>query len=180
VSKLTIQQRQQVKEWIKFCRIRGMSLQATIQVVNKELPEGCSLSMSGLQRYIGLVKRESQNWMDTLALNLYEFISELKQRWDSLHELNRTQWEALDDARKQGDIDNQIKAAATLSKINDQILQMLMLLPTVKSPSSLSLQERQQMQAPPYPFEPEPLGPSPLQRSEPEPTEMDNNDGPIL
>jgi hypothetical protein len=39
LSKLTVEQRQQVKEWIKLCRIRGLSLEATLQVVNKELPE---------------------------------------------------------------------------------------------------------------------------------------------
>jgi hypothetical protein len=161
LSKLTAQQREQVRESIKFCRIRGLSLQATLEIVNHELPEGCSLTMPGLRNYIAVIKRESKNWMDTMALNLYNFVHELKQRWDSLHELSRTQWEALDNAKKQGDIDGQIKAATILCKINDQILQMLLLLPTVRTPSSL-----------PYPLEPEPLGPSLLNPSQPHPTEV--------
>jgi hypothetical protein len=143
LPRLTAEQRQEVREWIKLCRIRGLSLQVTREIVNRRLPEDCALSMRGLQEYIAVVKRESRQWMYTMAFDLYEFISELKDRWDSLHEVNRLAWEMLDNASRKGDIDGQVKAGTLLFKINDQLLQMLMLLPTVKTPSSLEQQQQQ-------------------------------------
>ncbi len=144
--KLTASKRQEVREWIKLCRIRGLSLQATMEIVNKQLPEGRALSMRGLQEYIAVIKRESKNWMDTMAFDLYEFVHELKQRWDNMREVNRMAWEMLDNARLKDDIDGQIKAGMLLYKVNDQLLQMLMILPTVRAPSSLELEKQQHQQ----------------------------------
>jgi hypothetical protein len=144
LSKLTVEQRVQLKEWIKLCRIRGLSLQDTLEFVNKELPEGSRLSMRGLKEYVSLVKRESRQWMNAMALDIFEFISELKDRWDGMKELNRRSWEMLDSAKSKGDIDAEVKAGMLLFKVNDQILQMLMLLPTVRTPSSLEQQQQPQ------------------------------------
>jgi hypothetical protein len=91
--KLTAIQRQEVKRVIKICRIRGLSLKETLQVVNQQLqPEGYTLSMRAVQDYDAAIKRESRNWLDNMGLDVYEFVSELKQRWDELHELKRIEW----------------------------------------------------------------------------------------
>jgi hypothetical protein len=147
--KLTAIQRQEVKRVIKICRIRGLSLKETLQVVNQQLqPEGHTLSMRAVQDYVAAIKRESRNWLDNMALDVYEFVSELKQRWDELHELKRIEWEMLDKAGMQGRIDEQVKAALAILKTNWQILEMDMLLPQIAIPSNSKvptpLQQQQQ------------------------------------
>jgi hypothetical protein len=74
-----------------------------------------------------------------------EFLHEVKERWDELHELKRCEWEMLDNAKRQDDIETQIKAALALLKTNDQLLQMVMLLPQIAiPPPHPSLGRRQQ------------------------------------
>ena len=105
--------------------------------------------MRGLQEYVATIKRESRNWMDAMAFDVYEFVHELKQGWDELHEVKRQAWEMLDEAKKKGDIENGIIAALLLCKVTDQLLQMDLLLPTVAVPSpspKVSLQQQQQQQ----------------------------------
>jgi len=140
LPKLTASQRQEVKHWIKVCRVRGLSLQATRETVNRQLPDGFSLSMIAIQKYITLIKVESKNWIDNMALDAYEFVYELKQRWDELQELKRCEWEMLDDAKKQGDIETQLKAALVICKTNREILEMNALLPQIAIPSPSSPQ----------------------------------------
>lgn len=138
--KLTASQRQEVKQWIKVCSIRGLSLKATIEVVNRQLPEGCALTMRGVQDYIATIKRESRSWLDTMALDVYEFIHEVKERWDELHELKKEQWKTLDRAIKNEDIAGQVKAEMAILKVNETLLQIDMTLPTVAIPSQYQQQ----------------------------------------
>jgi hypothetical protein len=48
------------------------------------------------------------------------------------------QWEALDKANRENDFDSQTKISALLCKINDQLLQMVMILPQIAIPAKSS------------------------------------------
>jgi hypothetical protein len=142
LPKLKVVQREQVKQWIRLCGIRGLSLQETMDFVNSQLPPEYHFSYIGIRSYINVVKKEARNWMDVMACDGYNFVYELKQRWDQVQEINRRQWQALENAENQGDIEAQAKMFALLSKTNDQLLQMLLLLPQVKNPHSLELESQ--------------------------------------
>jgi hypothetical protein len=119
-----------------------LSLQATREVINQQLPAQTQLSMRTVQDYITTIKRESRNWIDKMALDVYEFVAELKERWDELRELKGHGWEMLDKSAMEQDIDGQIKAANLILKTNWQILEMDMLLPQIAIPSP-SMQQQQ-------------------------------------
>jgi hypothetical protein len=106
--------------------------------LEQHLPDGCSYTTRGIEAYLIQIKKESRNWIDKMAFDVFEFVYELKERWDNLKELNRIQWEALDKANRENDFDSQTKISALLCKINDQLLQMVMILPQIAIPAKSS------------------------------------------
>jgi hypothetical protein len=123
-----------------------------MDVVNQQLqPQGYSLSMRGIEDYIAIIKRESKNWIETMALDAYAFVAELKQQWDQMKELNRLGWEMLDKARQEGDINGEFKAMLSLFKANDRLLQLDLLLPQIGIPTPQRMQQQQQPQPLPMP-----------------------------
>jgi hypothetical protein len=87
-----VAQREQVKQWIKLCKVKGMSAKEITDYVNQHLPDGCSYTTRGIEAYLIQIKKESRNWIDKMAFDVFEFVYELKERWDNLKELNRIQW----------------------------------------------------------------------------------------
>lgn len=132
---MTIEQRDQVRQWIKICRIRCLSNRQTTDYVNSHLPNGLSITLNQVERYIAELKQESRNWIAKISLDVYEYVDQLKERWDCIKELMRIQWEELDKARQNNDADNQAKASLLLCKLNDQLLEMVSILPQIALPS---------------------------------------------
>ncbi len=133
--KLTEIQREQVKDWIKLCRIQGLSIDETKNFVNEKLAPNYTLSRIQILKYMQQLRLEARSWLSNLAVDVCEYIHILKERWDELHELKRNQWALLVKATNEGDSATQIKAALVLSRLNDQIMQMSCMLPQISLPT---------------------------------------------
>ena len=138
MAKLTVEQRNQVRQWVKICRLRRLNIHQTTEFVNERLPPELALSLPAIEKYIMELRQEGRNWMFKMSVDVYEYADQIKEGWDCITELIRIQWEELDKARRNNDADTQAKASLLICKLNEQLLELTGIFPQIAMPPSMA------------------------------------------
>ena len=135
--KLTVEQRNQVRQWVKICKLRRMHSKQITEFVNARLPLEYALSLPAIEKYIMELRQEGRNWMHKVSVDVYEYADQIKEGWDCIVELIRIQWEELDRARQNHDYDAQAKASLLICKLNEQLLELIGIFPQIAMPKPI-------------------------------------------
>ncbi len=135
--KLTVEQRNQVRQWVKICKLRLLNSREITEFVNARLEPQYALSLPAIEKYIIEQRQEGRNWMHKMSVDIYEYADQIKEGWDCICELIRIQWEELDRARQNHDYDAQAKASLLICKLNEQRLELTSIFPQIAMPKPI-------------------------------------------
>jgi hypothetical protein len=168
MSKLTRYQRQTLKDLVVNATVRRLSIAETQQLIRDNLH--VDMSEDYLSHLRTDIKRDCARELQSLQKDRDYYIKSLF--WDRVHELEYQQrvLHEVIDSNKQSNPDVVVRAVNVLHNISSSIFQEYANLPTVSAFRFPILPEP----------EPEPLGPSPINLSQPHPTELNRQKEPIL
>jgi hypothetical protein len=167
MSKLRMQQRQELKALVANAIVRRLTGKETCAFVFEKL--GVSITEEYVRHLRMNLKHDYASELKSLQMDRDAYIKCLF--WDRVNELeylSKVLHRIIDNNDDNPDV--QIKAANVLHNISSSIFTEYSNLPAIS---------RYSFPIPAQP-EPEPLGPSPLNPSQPHPTELDQNEEPIL
>jgi hypothetical protein len=176
LPKFTASQRRELSSLVTQAMVRRFTGPETKAYVQKVM--GITISEDWLRHVCANIKRDRIAELNILRKDQYAFVHACF--WNRVDEWNQMQHilhhAIANESNRQEDRDNDVivHAVNSLNDISDKLFRAYTWLADVAHGMT--------QQQPPYPLskEPEPLGPSPINPSQPHPTELDQNEEPIL